>query len=78
MCRTNWVGIRRVASAGSPGPDGPVWSVVFSPDGAWVATASGGRTARVFAVRIEELLAAVVAHLPRLLTDTYSAARTRS
>lgn len=49
--------------------DGWVRAVVFSPDGAWVATASDDRTARVFAVRTEELRAAVVVHLPRALTD---------
>ena len=43
--------------------------MVFSPDGAWVATASNDGTARVFAVRTEELRAAVVAYMPRPLTD---------
>ena len=46
-----------------------VRAVVFSPDGAWVATASRDRTARVFAVRTKELRAAVVAYMPRPLTD---------
>ena len=43
--------------------------VVFSPDGAWFATASGDHTARVFAVRTEELRAVVVVHMPRELND---------
>jgi hypothetical protein len=49
--------------------DGGVNAVAFSPDGAWVATASTDGTARVFAVRAEELRAAVVARMPRPLTD---------
>lgn len=46
-----------------------VTAVVFSPDGAWVATASHDRTARVFVVGTEELRNAVVAHMSRPLTD---------
>ncbi|HEU0128430.1 MAG TPA: hypothetical protein VFQ48_07475, partial [Pseudonocardiaceae bacterium] len=49
--------------------DDPVRAVAFSPDGAWVATASDDGTARVFAVRTEELRAVVVTHMPRPLTD---------
>ncbi|MGH3917130.1 MAG: hypothetical protein ACRDTC_27530 [Pseudonocardiaceae bacterium] len=43
--------------------------MAFSPDGAWLATASHDGTARVFAVRTEELRDAVVARMPRPLTD---------
>jgi energy-coupling factor transporter ATP-binding protein EcfA2 len=49
--------------------DGPVYEVVFSPDGAWVATASDDGTARVFAVGTAKLRAAVVARMLRPLTD---------
>ncbi|MGH3940934.1 MAG: WD40 repeat domain-containing protein [Pseudonocardiaceae bacterium] len=49
--------------------DNTVRSVMFSPDGAWIATASTDHTARIFAVGTEELRAAVVVHLLRPLTE---------
>jgi WD40 repeat protein len=50
------------------GHEGRVWSVVFSPDGHWVALGSADSTARVWMWRPEDLIAGACARLPRNLT----------
>jgi WD40 repeat protein len=51
------------------GPTRAVYSVMFSPDGTRLLSASRDTTARVYALSIEDLIELARAHLTRQLTD---------
>ncbi|MGH6917977.1 MAG: hypothetical protein ACREJ0_09765, partial [Geminicoccaceae bacterium] len=51
------------------GHTGEVWHVAFSPDGAWLATASADGTARVYPLSLDQLVARARALQTRALTQ---------
>jgi len=51
-----------------PGHAAGIYGVAFSPDGTRIATASSDGTARIYLLRVEELIALAKARVTRALT----------